>query len=96
VKIRGFLHKGLKALYTDDARKGVPPDSIDKLRKMLAFLDDMQSPAELRSLPTWKAHSLGGDRKGVWSLSVTRNLRLTFNIDSREGELYDLNLEDYH
>jgi proteic killer suppression protein len=56
----------------------------------------MQSPAELRSLPTWKAHSLGGDRKGVWSLSVTRNLRLTFNIDSREGELYDLNLEDYH
>jgi plasmid maintenance system killer protein len=67
-------------LYAEDRAKGVPPDSVDKLRKMLAFLDDMQDPEELRSLPAWKvhSHSLTGDRKGTWSLSVTRNRRLTF------------------
>jgi toxin HigB-1 len=48
VRIRNFIHKGLKKLYADDATKGVPPDTVDKLRKMLAFLDDMEDPEELR------------------------------------------------
>ena len=63
---------------------------------MLAFLDDMEDPAELNSLPSWKAHVLTGDRKGTWSLSVTRNRRLTFCINPTEREIYDVNLEDYH
>lgn len=96
MKIRNFIHKGLKALYLDDGAKGVPPDSVDKLRKMLAFLDDMQGPEELRALPAWKVHTLTGDRKGTWSLGVTRNRRLTFRIDAPEHEICDLNLEDYH
>jgi len=96
VKIRNFIHKGLKKLYEDDSVTGVPPDSEDKLRKMLAFLDDMEDAVELRSLPTWKVHTLTGDRKGTWSLSVTRNRRLTFIIDVKEYEICDLNLEDYH
>jgi toxin HigB-1 len=96
VRIRNFVHKGLKRLYEDDTAKGVPPDTVDKLRKMLAFLDDMQDPEELRSLPVWKAHILTGDRKGTWSLSVTRNRRLTFRVDATELEICDVNLEDYH
>jgi proteic killer suppression protein len=96
VKIRNFVHKGLKRLYAEDIAKGVPPDTVDKLRKMLAFLDDMQDPEELRALPAWKVHTLMGDRKGTWSLSVTRNRRLTFLIDTEDREICDLNLEDYH
>ncbi len=61
----------------------MPPDTVDKLRKMLAFLDDMEDPEELRMLPSWKAHTLTGDRKGTLSLSVTANRRLTFRIDGR-------------
>jgi toxin HigB-1 len=96
VKIRRFVHKGLKRLYAEDNAKGVPPDSADKLRKMLAFLDDMQQPEELRALSAWKAHTLTGDRRGTWSLSVTRNRRLTFRIDTVEREICDVDLEDYH
>jgi proteic killer suppression protein len=96
VKIRNFVHKGLKKLYSDDATKGVPSDTVDKLRKMLAFLDDMEDSEELRMLPSWKAHTLTGDCKGTWSLSVTANRRLTFRIDAAEREIYDVNLEDYH
>jgi proteic killer suppression protein len=96
VRIRNFVNKGLKKLYADDATKGVPPDTVDKLRKMLAFLDDMDDPEELRALPSWKVHTLTGDRKGTWSLSVTANRRLTFRIDTTECEIYDVNLEDYH
>jgi toxin HigB-1 len=96
VKIRNFLHKGLRRLYREDSAKAVPPAALDKLRKMLAYLDSMEDPEELRALASWKAHMLTGDRKGTWSLSVTRNYRLTFRLDMAEGEICDVNLEDYH
>lgn len=75
--------------------KGVPAATADKLRKMLAYLDEMDDPEELRSLTAWKAHTLAGGRTGTWSLSVTRNWRLTFQIDSAEREIRDLDLEDH-
>jgi toxin HigB-1 len=96
VKIRSFTHKGLKRLYEDGNAKGVPPDTVDKLRKMFAYLENIEDPEELRALSAWRVHTLTGDRKGTWSLSVTRNRRLTFRIDAAEGELFDVNLEDYH
>jgi len=96
MQIRSFAHKGLKRLYDEDVARGVPPDTADKLRKMLAFLDEMEDAEELRTLPSWKAHLLTGDRKGTWSLSVTANRRLTFQIGGVRKEIYELNLEDYH
>jgi proteic killer suppression protein len=96
VRIRGFHHKGLRRLYADDDPKGLPPDVVDKLRKMLAFLQDMESVDELRAIPVWKAHQMIGNRKGEWSLHVTRNWRLTFSVDVAEGEILDVNYEDYH
>jgi len=96
MKIRSFIHKGLKKLYEDDSAKGVPGEFAEKLRKMLAFLDAMGEESELHSLPTWKAHQLTGDRKGTWSLNVTGNLRLTFWINSADAEICELDLEDYH
>ena len=96
VKIRNFAHKGLKRLYTEDSAKSVPPDTADKLRKMFAYLDNMEDPEELRALTAWKVHTLTGERKGTWSLSVTRNRRLPFRINTAEREICDVNLEDYH
>ena len=92
--LKSFAHAGLKRLYLADQPKGLPADVIDKLRKMLAFLQDMDGVDELYTLPTWKAHRLGGDRKGTWALHVTMNWRLTFRID--HDELIEVNYEDYH
>ena len=94
MKVRSLVHKGLRRLYEDNASKGLSADTVDKLKKMLAFLDAMHEPEELRALPTWKAHMLTGARKGTWSLHVTRNWRLTFRIE--DDEIVDINLEDYH
>lgn len=88
--------QGLHRLYSEDSVKGVPAEVVDKLRKMMAFLDGMESAQELRALTAWKAHPLAGNRQSTWSLSVTRNRRLTFRIDTAEHEICDLNLEDYH
>lgn len=94
MKIRSFRHKGLRRLYEGDDASGVPPATVPKLRNMLAFMDAMRTTAELRDLPRWGAHRLTGNRKGTWSLSVTRNWRLTF--EEHENELELLDLEDYH
>jgi len=96
VRIRNFVHKGLKRLYTEDNPKGLPADALDKIRKMIAFLQDMEDADELRSILAWKAHQMSGDRKGTWSLYVTRNWRLTFRVDAAENEILDVNYEDYH
>lgn len=96
MKIRSFAHKGLKKLYEDDETKGVEAAAADKLRRMLLFLDEMEDPEELLALPTWRAHTLAGNRKGTWSLSVTANRRMTFRLDKSEREILDVNLEDYH
>ena len=94
MNVRSIAHKGLRRLYENDSSRGLSAATVDKLRKMLAFLDAMQDPAELRALPTWKAHILTGDRKGTWSLHVTRNWRMNFRIE--DDTIIDLNLEDYH
>ncbi len=94
MRIQSFAHKGLKKLYLDDDAKGLPSDAVHKLRSMLTFLQDMRDPKTLRSFPLWKAHQLTGGRKAVWSLHVTRNWRLTFQI--QDDEIVDVDYEDYH
>ncbi|MFH1805966.1 MAG: type II toxin-antitoxin system RelE/ParE family toxin [Pseudomonadota bacterium] len=96
MKIRNVIHKGLRRLIVDDDASGVQPAVAQKLRRIISFLQDMEREEELVTVPGWKAHRLTGDRKGVWSLFVTKNWRLTFRIDQQEIEIIDLDYEDYH
>ncbi len=61
---------------------------------MLTALEEAENIAELETIPGWRLHPLKGNRKGAWSLSVTRNFRLTFRIVG--SAISDINLEDYH
>ncbi len=94
--IKGFLHKGLKRLYLNDDPRHLPSAVVDKIRKILSFLQDMEGPDELRTIPSWNVHLLSGDRKGTWSLHVTGNWRVTFQINEEQGEIFNVNYEDYH
>ena len=96
MKIRNVVHKGLRRLIEDDEALGVQPAFAPKLRRMVSFLQDMEREEELRTVPGWRAHMLGGNRKGTWSLTVTANWRLTFLVDREAVEIVDLNYEDYH
>jgi proteic killer suppression protein len=96
MRIRNVLHKGLRRFIEDDDKRGIQAAVAEKLRRMISFLQDMENEDELRTVPSWKAHQLTGDRKGTWGLSVTKNWRLTFRIDEKEIEIIDLDYEDYH
>jgi proteic killer suppression protein len=96
MRIRNVVHRGLRRFIENDDPSGLPAAVAEKIRKIVSFLQDMENEAELRSVPVWKAHQMTGDRKGVFSLSVTKNWRITFKIDREEIEIIDLDYEDYH
>ena len=62
---------------------------------MIAYLVAIEAVDELKVPPNYGAHELGGDRAGTWSLTVTRNWRMTFQLDE-EDRIINLDLEDYH
>lgn len=94
--IRNVIHKGLQRFIEFDDARGLQAAFVPKLRRMISFLQDMETIDELRTIPSWKAHQLTGNRKGSWSLLVSKNWRLTFRITDDEIEIIDLNFEDYH
>ena len=96
MKIRNVLHRGLKRFIQHNDASGLAPAVVERVRNILTFLQEMEDARELRDIPNWKAHPLTGDRKGTWSLTVTRNWRITFRIDQTEREILDLDYEDYH
>jgi len=96
MKIKNVIHKGLKRFIEHDDVSGLQPSIVPKVRRMVTFLQDMEQEDELRAIPSWKAHRLTGNRKGTWSLFVTKNWRMTFRITQDELEIIDLNYENYH
>ena len=45
-------------------------------------------------LPGFRLHPLKGDMKGLWSIDVNKNWRITFEF--KAGDVYIVNYEDYH
>ncbi len=96
MRIKNVLHKGLKRFIEQNDASGLQAAVVGKIRRMISFLQDMAHEDELLTVPVWKAHRLTGQRKGTWSLFVTKNWRMTFRVSSDEIEILDLNYEDYH
>jgi toxin HigB-1 len=96
MKIRNVIHRGLQRFIERDDASGLPAAAVPKIRNIVTFLQDMGQESELRTVPSWNAHQLTGERKGTSSLFVTRNWRITFRIDQDEIEIIDLDYEDYH
>ena len=96
MKIRNVVHRGLRRFIQHNDASGLSPAFVEKVRNIVTFLQEMEEARELHDIPNWKAHQLTGDRKGTWSLTVTRNWRITFKIDQTEKEIIDLDYEDYH
>jgi proteic killer suppression protein len=95
MQIESIRHKALRRFAETGSSKGLPAGSVDRLRNMLAYIDVIEAAEELRVPPNFGAHQLTGDRKGEWSLTVTKNWRLTFRV-SATGVVEDMDLEDYH
>ena len=95
MEIESVRHKALRAFAETGKPKGLPGNLVERLRNMLAFLAAIETADELNVPPNYGAHRLTGDRDGQWSLTVTKNWRMTFRINAANA-IEDLDLEDYH
>ncbi|HTE36184.1 MAG TPA: type II toxin-antitoxin system RelE/ParE family toxin [Reyranella sp.] len=94
MKIRSSNHKGLRALLENNEPRGVRPDQVKRIRHILTALIYADNMEQVSGPPGWRIHQLTGDRAGTWSISVSGNWRVTFRIE--DGEISNLDLEDYH
>lgn len=91
--IKSFKYKGLQLFFESGNLKGIQADHAKKLRMRLAVLDTAMIIEDLK-LPGFDLHELEGTRKGIWSIKVNGNYRLTFIFEN--GDVYILNYEDCH
>jgi toxin HigB-1 len=95
VEIASIRHKALRHFAESGKVKGLPGNLVPRLRNMLAWLSAIEAEEELKAPPNHGAHQLTGDRAGTWSLTVTKNWRMTFRINKALA-IEDMDLEDYH
>jgi len=91
--IKIFKHKGLEKLFLENDVSGINPEHIEKVENILLNIDSATNIQDINT-PTYKLHQLKGNMKGVWSVTVRANWRITFKFN--DGDAYILNYEDYH
>ncbi len=91
--IRSFKHKGLERYFLKGTKSGIQARHAVRLRLILGRLNAATSPTDM-DLPGLKLHELRGKKKGIWSVWVSGNWRVTFRFNGKDAELIDY--EDYH
>ena len=91
--IRSFKHKCLEKFFLKGTRSGIQAKHAARLRLILGRLNASTNPKDM-DLPGLKLHELSGRRKGIWSVWVSGNWRVTFRFNEKDAEVIDY--EDYH
>ena len=94
MEIRSIKHRGLRRFLEENDPREIRSDLVNRTRNILTVLITASDMSGVQGPPGWRIHQLIGDRAGTWSISVSGNWRITFGIV--DGEITDLNLEDYH
>ncbi len=90
--IKSFRRRGLKRLWDGDPSR-INAALRDRVENILSVLDAAANAADA-DLPGYRLHALKGDMKGLWSVTVSGNWRVTFRIEN--GNVFDVDLADYH
>jgi len=86
-------HRGLRRLHERNDGRYLPPQHVDKITDMLALLDIAADPEDV-DVPGWRLHSLRGEYRGFWSISVSANERIVFRFEG--ADVTDVDFLDYH
>lgn len=91
--IRNFHHSGLRQLFEKGERKKLNPMHLDKIRRILARLNESSRASDM-DLPGYRLHPLKGSMDGFWSVTVQANWRIVFRMQN--GDVFDVDYLDYH
>ena len=91
--IKSFDHKGLEKFFYDGDKRGIQPTHAQKIADILDRLDASVTIQDM-DYPGSNLHRLKGKLKGLWSVKVSGNWRITFEF--REGNAFVVDYKDYH
>jgi len=91
--IKSFKHRGLKRFVEQEDSRRLPWDLIERIKYILTQLNAAEHIEDM-NLHSFKLHELKGNRKGTWSVTIRANWRMTFRF--KDGNAFDVDLEDYH
>lgn len=89
-----FRHKGLKRFFEHGDHRGINSMLADNIQVVLAVLDEAAGIEEIGSIHGFRLHPLKGDRAGQWSVTVSGNWRIVFEMDGEH--VTNVDLVDYH
>ena len=70
--IDSIHHKGLKRFYENDDRRLLPPDMAERIRVVLAALDQANVIEDMNR-PSSRLHPLKGELNGFWAVIIRAN-----------------------
>lgn len=91
--IINFKHKGLEQFFLKGKSAKINPKHVIKLRLIIAKLHTSMDIKDM-GFPGSNLHSLKGDKKDYWSVSVNGNWRVIFRFKNENA--YDVDYIDYH
>ncbi len=91
--IISFKHKGLERFFRTGSKSGIQSNHEVKIQLILGRLNASAQPLDM-NLPGLSLHQLTGDRSDTWSVKVSGNWRVTFQMNGENAGT--VNYEDYH
>jgi proteic killer suppression protein len=82
----------LKRLWDGDPSR-ISAVLRNRVENVLSVLEAAAVATDL-DLPGYRLHALKGALKGLWSVTVSGNWRITYRIEN--GNVFDVDLTDYH
>jgi len=92
--IKSFADKRTAAIFAGYAVRGLPAQIQKRARAKILAVDAASQLNDLRIPPGNLLKALRGDRKGQHSVRVNDQWRICFAW--REGEAWDVEIDDYH
>ena len=92
--IKTFADKETKKVWNGEFSTKLPNEIQRIARRKLRMINNSQSINDLRIPPANKLEKLKGDLKGLYSIRINKQWRITFKWTNQNAE--QLKIEDYH
>lgn len=94
--IKTFKSKELKSFWEEENMKGLPPNCVKRIAKILNLIDQVNEISDLGAFwSSYRIHKLKSPPYiGYYSMDVTGNHRIIFEIE--EGNVYNVHFLDTH
>ena len=92
--IQSFGDKETEALFNRESVKKYPPELLHRGRSKLLIIHAATSEIDLCAPPGNRFERLKGDKKGLCSIRINDQWRITFIW--KDGHANDVTITDYH